>query len=178
MQGNDSNDFDGFKPGRSAEAEIKAKGKLIVSTHDLETDEKTTTVVMNTVLLGGREAVLRQLMNSYTGGYFSQIVVGNGGATLDGGTYVAETVQTSRTALFGTEVDRVPCVSSLSATSGGNPYLWVSSILGADSSANGQWIHEVGLMLGSGTLYAMVTWPGVYKTSTLLLNMGWIVYFR
>lgn len=131
----------------------------------------------NTVLHVGREALLRQLINSYTGAHFSYMLFGDGGATEDGGVRTPISVAQDRTALFGSELDRVPVVGSFSYSTAGLPYLIVSGMLGAESPANGSWISETALMLASGSLYAMKTWAGVLKNAEVDLVVNWQVFF-
>ena len=135
----------------------------------------------NNVLNIGRLTLLQGLANMAVQSkvYFKSCVVGNGGSYyVDPGTgYVAYDVSRDRTALFGDIKDEVSVITTVNTDAANSPYAMVSSVLGSQSAANGSYINEVGLRLKNDELYALVTWPGTSKTSSIEIVLDWFVYF-
>ena len=158
---------------------VKPVGYVKIAVKDLAARTVMKYEAHNNVLNAGREAILRALghRSDTNQVYFDRCVVSDSGADLVGSSWVERSVPRDRDGLFGTELDAISVVTSLAQEPNGTPYAIVSSVLGAESPANGHHVSEVGLKLHDGTMYAMVTWPGVEKTSTDELVLDWLVYF-
>lgn len=136
----------------------------------------------NNVLNVGRMALLQGLANTAVQPrvYFDRCIVGGGGSYQPepGGSYIPYDVSRARTGLFGgTALDEVAIVTTCNTDSSGSPYAIVSAVLGSQSQANDQYVNEVALKLKSGDLYALVTWAGLNKTSSIEVVLDWFVYF-
>ena len=132
----------------------------------------------NNVLNVGRRALLRGLSGIQASDtVFNTCVVGDGGAYLNGSEYVERQVTRDRDGLFGVERDTLAVVSRVNEDANGMPYAVVSCVLGAESSANGSLVSELGLTLKSGAMYALMTWPGTQKTSSISIGFDWLVFF-
>ena len=132
----------------------------------------------NNVLNVGRRALLRGLSGIQTSDIiFDTCLVGDGGAYLNGSEYVERQVTRDRDGLFGTARDTLAVISRVNEDANGMPYAVVSSVLGAESTANGTLVSELGLTLKSGAMYALMTWPGTQKTSSISIGFDWLVFF-
>ncbi len=127
----------------------------------------------NTVLVGGRSAVVDSLTNnigSSFNNYVSRMIFGDGG--VDGSTL--RYVNPERTGLFGITRATKSVVSSIDQT---NPTQAIfTSVLGFDD-ANGYGLSEMALVLNTDVLYSMATFPTLSKTSDIQIVWNWRVNF-
>ena len=132
-------------------------------------DHKETRVIPNTVLLGGKGAVIASLANDIGGSftnYIDRMVFGDGGEESG----VPKQVKASYTTLFGQTRAQV------SATPSRPPdvvnQVTFTSVL-TTSHANGFTLNEAALQMGNGSLFSLVTFSGIPKTSTMTLTFNW-----
>lgn len=125
----------------------------------------------NTVLRRGRIALAKCLANDVGGSfsyYIHQMIFGTGGTT--GGT--PRFVNSDRNGLFcGSPVASKPVVSSLDGTQ-----VIFTSVL-TFSSAVGEVLNEMALMMYNEDLYSMVTFPDLTKTSSMQITWNWRLNF-
>lgn len=127
----------------------------------------------NTVLVGGRSAVVDSLTNnigSSFNNFVSRMIFGDGG--VDGSTL--RYVNPERTGLFGITRATKTVIASIDAT---NPTQAIfTSVLGFDD-ANGYGLSEMALVLNTDVLYSMATFPVLTKTSDIQIVWNWRVNF-
>ena len=125
----------------------------------------------NTVLIGGRSAVVDTLTNNIGASfnnYVSRMIFGDGG--VDGSTL--RYVNPERTGLFGITRATKTVIASIDAT---NPTQAIfTSVLGFDD-ANGYGLSEMALVLNTDVLYSMATFPVLTKTSDIQIVWNWRV---
>jgi hypothetical protein len=128
----------------------------------------------NTVLVAGREALVKTLTNnvgnSYTNLFVNRIIFGDGGTTAG----QVKIVETGTNALYG--ITR----ASKSVTSQINPnnstQAIFTSVLGYDDG-NGFTLNEMGLVMNNGDLYSHVCFADLTKTSNMSITWNWSISF-
>lgn len=123
----------------------------------------------NTILRKGREAIAKSLTNDIGAAYdfyISRMIFGDGGT--QGG--VIKFVSTNRNGLFGLTRANKPVISSISQSS---PTQAVFTSVISFSEANGYSLNEMALVMNTGDLYSMATFPDLNKTEQLQITFNW-----
>lgn len=126
----------------------------------------------NTIMRTGREALVKTLTNnvtsSYTNLYVTRMIFG------DGGTSAGQVllVDVNATGLYGATRASKSVVGQINPNNSTQAIF--TSILGYDD-ANGFSLNEMALVLNDGTLYSMVTFADLSKTSSMSITWNWSV---
>lgn len=127
----------------------------------------------NTILTNGRRILARCLANVIGDEYefyIARMVFGDGG-TIDG---VKRYVDAGRTGLFGTTQVSKPVIATL------NPSLATQAIFTTVirfDDALDQTLNEAALVLADGSLFSMVSFPNLTKTSDMQITFSWRISF-
>ena len=127
----------------------------------------------NTILDAGKAALARVLTNNINDPfdfYISNMIFGVNGTTGDNQT--VRYVDSSRTGLFGTTLISKSVLGSISS---GSPATAVLTSVLAYGDANGSALSEMALVMASGDLYSMITFPSLNKTSGIQLTCNWSI---
>ncbi len=129
--------------------------------------------IKNTVLRKGRSALANSLANSYGDGYnyyISQMIFGDGGSQAG----VTKFVDTNRTGLYGITRASKPVVSGVDPTC---PTKAIFTSVLTFNDANGYALSEMALVMNTGDLYSMSTFPDLNKTDAMQITWSWSVNF-
>jgi len=156
----------------SPSTKVKGRGdvEVIVEYTDGSTEVHKTP---NTILRNGKIALASSLANEVADPYdfyIESMIFGSGGAT--GGT--AKFVEETRNGLFGTTLLTKNVISSIDPS--GPTTAILTSVVGFDEAV-GHPINEMALVMKSGDLYSMVTFPDLNKTASMQLTINWRVTF-
>ena len=126
----------------------------------------------NTIMKSGREALVKTLTNQissdYTNLYVTRMVFGDGGTS--GGNVLL--VDVNATGLYGVTRASKSVIGQINPNNSTQAIF--TSVLGYDD-ANGFSLSEMGLLLNDGTMYSMVTFADLSKTSSMSITWNWTV---
>ncbi len=132
-----------------------------------------TSVIKNTILTKGREALSKTLGN-FVGDtpqfFITRMLFGDGG-TQDG---VKKYVNEGRNGLFGVTRLTKPVISGLDAQV--NTKVIFTSVINFDE-ANDVTLNEMALQMASGDLYSMLTFNDLNKSSDMSITFNWRINF-
>jgi hypothetical protein len=134
---------------------------------------KDTLRFNNSVMRRGRAALAAALSNSLSDGfnfYVSRMIFGDGGTS--GG--VPKFVDTNRNGLYGLTRASKPVVASVDPTT---PSKAVFTSVLTFNDANGYALNEMALVMNSGDLYSLATFPDLNKTDAMQITWSWSVNF-
>jgi hypothetical protein len=123
----------------------------------------------NIVLNGGKAAIVKSLAGDIGSAftyYVCKMIFGNNGTS--GG--VPRFVDTTRSGLFGSSLLKKNTTSVINDNSP-TSVIFVSILTFSDLV--GQTINEMGLEMSDGTLYSMVTFGDINKTSSQQITFNW-----
>lgn len=127
----------------------------------------------NTILRKGREALAKSLTNDVGDSYnfyISRMIFGDGG-TQSG---VIKFVNTNRNGLFGLTRASKPVISSIDSSA---PTQAIFTSVLTYSEANGFVLSEMALVMNTGDLYSMATFPDLSKTEQMQITWVWRASF-
>ena len=127
----------------------------------------------NTVLRKGKSALASSLTNSYGAGYnffISRMIFGDGGTTAG----VTNFVDTNRNGLYGITRASKPVVASVDPTVSSKAIF--TSVL-TYNDANGFALSEMALVMNTGDLYSLSTFPDLNKTESMQITWSWSLLF-
>lgn len=125
--------------------------------------------VPNTILIGGKSAVAKSLGYDIGGSfqfYVDRMLFGDGGEESG----VPRDVSASRTSLFGETRANISVVAS-SSPDFENQVIFTAVL--TTSHANGYDLNEAALQMANGSLFSLVTFGGISKTSLMTLTFNW-----
>jgi len=153
--------------------EQNVKGFIDVCIEDRK-NNKLFYKINNTILRSGKSALAMSLANELSGQYYpfyiNSIMFGNGGM-VDG---KLRTVNSERSSLFGSEVVSKSIISSIDPNI--PTQATFTSVLTFDDAV-GQTINEMALEMANESLYSMVTFPDLMKTSDIQITWNWRINF-
>lgn len=123
----------------------------------------------NTILKTGRSALANSLANRIGDDFdffISRMIFGDGGTT--GG--VPKTVNADRNGLFGSKIVDKPVVSNIEVS---NESQVIFTSVVSFNEGNGFNLNEMALVMQSGDLYSMATFPGISKTPQMQITFNW-----
>lgn len=129
--------------------------------------------VRNTILRKGREALVKSLANQVSNVYsfyIARMIFGDGGTS--GGTI--KFVSTERNGLYGITRATKSVISSIDAA---QPTQGIFTSVLAYSEANGFVLNEMALVMSTGDLYSMTTFPDLTKTDQMQITWNWRLSF-
>ena len=134
---------------------------------------KEVTVIPNTVLTTGKMALANSLANVVENTYdyyVSHMIFGDSGTSGN----VEKFVNVSRTGLFGVTRVRKPVIASIDDD---HPTQVVFTSVLTFEEGNGYTLNEMALEMANGTLYSMVTFPDLSKTTLMQITWNWRLSF-
>lgn len=146
---------------------IKIKGILSVDIEDGDLIETRT--LNNTVLLGGKNAIVKGLAYDIGGSfqyYVDRMLFGDDGEESG----VPRRVNPSNTSLFGNT--RASVTANPSLLSDVPNQVVFTSVL-TESHAVGYTLNEAALQMANGALFSMVTFSGIPKSDSMTLTFNW-----
>ena len=152
---------------------IHPKGEIEIVIKDRNGHE-TKSLVKNTVLQKGREALAASLARDYGASYeyyIDTMTFGTGGVD---GSNNPKYIDASRTALF-TPVSELP-LSAVIDSLRENEVVF-TSVMPFDYEYDPMEISEMALKMANGSLYSMATFPMVTKTADMQITWNWRVSF-
>lgn len=126
----------------------------------------------NIIVNGGKLLALQQLFYYGSGNPLYTGKVGSGGATDVGGLFL-RTPTADRTNLYTPEA-----TVGLTKASENTAVPSITLVATVDASqCNGITINEAGFFAKDGTMFNMITFPGIVKTSLFSLDLEWSISF-
>lgn len=133
----------------------------------------------NTVLRCGRRQLAAALGgNLLTTGFTAvvrQIAWGTGGVDLQGHRIPVPDYQTGFLGGPSNVLLTTSCEASMMG--GDEPAVIFHGAVTRESQLNGNWINQVGLIMENGTYFAVSTWEGFYKDSSVSFLLNWTEWF-
>lgn len=123
----------------------------------------------NTILKTGRSALAFSLANRIGGDFdffVSRMIFGDGGTNGS----VPKIVPVERNGLFGSKIVDKPVVANIDS-SNDSQVIFTSVV--SFNEGNGFNLNEMALVLQTGDLYSMATFPGVSKTPQMQITFNW-----
>lgn len=156
----------------NTEEQVKCVGWVDVLI-EYKDGRKETMHFDNNVMRRGRAALAAALSNSLADGfniYVTRMIFGDGGTS--GG--VPKFVDTNRNGLYGLTRSSKPVVASVDPTT---PSKAVFTSVLTFNDANGYALNEMALVMNSGDLYSLATFPDLNKTDAMQITWSWSVNF-
>lgn len=144
--------------------------EIIVEKLDGTVDDS---IVQNTVVVTGRRALASCLAGNIGDRFnfaVTQMVFGDGG-TVDG---VKRYVNSNRNGLFGVTRIAKPVIASLDGTVPAQ--VTFTSVIRFDEGV-GLTLNEMAIVMASGDLYSMTTFPDLNKTGEIQITFNWVLSF-
>jgi hypothetical protein len=123
----------------------------------------------NTILKTGRSALAFSLANRIGGDFdffVSRMIFGDGGTNGS----IPKIVPVERNGLFGSKIVDKPVVANIDS-SNDSQVIFTSVV--SFNEGNGFNLNEMALVLQTGDLYSMATFPGVSKTPQMQITFNW-----